>query len=717
MVGEALAALDDVDAIVLLVECPEPAILKKGITGLDAGHKYVVEELKRVGKPAILAVNKVDLVRNKQLLLPFLELWQKSHPFVAMVPISALSGDGVRLLTDEMVKLLPEGPPLFPEEMITDRAERWLGAELIREQVFLLTKQEVPYSVAVTIDEWQERERGDVMISATIHVEKEAQKKIVVGQAGRMIREIGSRARAEITKMVACPVHLKLFVRVDEGWTGKPSQLRDLRDAERSGVLERDRPRLSHLPRPLVAIVGRPNVGKSTLFNRLCGGHHAIVEDEPGVTRDRRYGDADWVGRLFRVVDTGGLDLAAAKPASANLARGIVRQAMKAVEEADLILFVCDAREGIVAQDRDAAEALRKTGKPIIWTANKVDRKETEAEVGALYEIGADEVFGISAQHGRGMSELLDAIVERLPEPRRTSAPMRSKTRKTSATRPIRMALVGRPNAGKSSLINRFVGDERMLVDSEAGTTRDPVDTPIEINGRKYLLIDTAGIRRRSKVSVPMEKVAVAMAEKAVGRCDVCVLVVDAADGLAEQDAKVAGMCDEAGRALVICFNKLDLIDEAKQRKLHEDLNRQLQFVPWAKVVFASATTGKGLQRILDAVQHAYAAFTTRVTTGALNRWFSAVVEKHPPSLYRAHPVRLYFIQQPQASPPTFILSVNHPDGVHFSYRRYLANQLREAFQLDGTPLRIVCRERGEKRGPGRKREPSRKREPKKKRG
>ena len=445
---------------------------------------------------------------------------------------------------------------------------------------------------------------------------------------------------------------------------------------------------------PLVAIVGRPNVGKSTLFNRLCGGHDAIVEDEPGVTRDRRYGEAEWDGRLFRVVDTGGLDWSAAKPGDATLARGILRQALRAVEEAELVLFVIDAREGLVPQDRDAIAALRKAGKPILWVANKVDKPSLEAEAAELFSFGADAVFPVSAQHGRGVGELCDAIVERLPDaPRIDEQP----EAEDDATRPIKLALVGRPNAGKSSLINRFVGQERVIVDAQAGTTRDPVDTPVEIGGRRYVLIDTAGIRRRSKVYVPMEKIAVAMAEKAVGRCDVCVLVVDAEEGLAEQDAKVAGMCEESGRALVICFNKLDLIDAAKQKKLHEDINRQLQFVPWARVVFVSAKTGKGLQRILDGVQAAYAAYTRRVTTGALNRWFEGIVEKHPPSVFHGHPVKLYFIQQPQAKPPTFLLSVNYPEGVHFSYRRYLANQLRDEFDLWGTPVRIVCKARGQK--------------------
>jgi GTPase len=482
-----------------------------------------------------------------------------------------------------------------------------------------------------------------------------------------------------------------------------------------------------HLALPLVALVGRPNVGKSTLWNRVCGSHHAIVEDEPGVTRDRRYGEAEWDGRIFRVVDTGGLDpgLVRRAPAGeASIARGVYRQAMRAVEEADLIVFVIDGRAGLAAGDQEAAEILRKTGRPMLFAANKVDRAALEPDAHELYKLGADEVFAISAQHGRGVGELLDAILERLPAaprvldllgdvgavddgPRAGSArrgeareALPSEGGRASPPLKVRIAIVGRPNAGKSSLLNHFAGEERVLVDPQAGTTRDPVDLPVVIDGRDYVLIDTAGIRRRARVHAPMEKVAVAMAEKAIGRADVCVLLIDAQEGIGEQDAKIAGLCEEAGRALVIAFNKIDLLaDEGrKQRdKLIEDLKRQIQFVPWAKVVFLSAKTGKGTRRLLDAVNAAYAAFTTRVSTGALNRWFSAIVEKHPPSLYRGHPVRLYYIQQPQAAPPTFILSVNHADGVHFSYRRYLANQLREAFHLDGTPVRLVCRGRGEK--------------------
>ena len=467
---------------------------------------------------------------------------------------------------------------------------------------------------------------------------------------------------------------------------------------------------------PLIALVGRPNVGKSTLWNRLCGSHHAIVEDEPGVTRDRRYGDAEWEGRAFRVVDTGGLDPGTFKKKAPGtqgertLAAGIFRQAMKAVEEADLIVFVIDGRVGLSAGDEEAVAFVRRTGRPVLFAANKVDSPNLEPDAQELFALGADHVFPISAQHGRGVSELLDAALERLP-----SAP-RIKYRSTKrdefdaeddeaipparASGPIRIAIVGRPNAGKSSLVNRFVGEERMLVDSEAGTTRDPVDTAITMDGKPYLLIDTAGIRKRSRVHIAMEKISVAMAEKAVDRADVCVLLIDAKEGIGEQDAKIAGLCDAAGKALIIAFNKIDLVsDEGRRREeqLRQDVQRQLQFVPWARVVFLSAMTGKGTKKVVEAVNAAYVAFTKRVSTGALNRWFHAIVEKHPPSLYRTKPVRMYYIQQPQASPPTFILSVNHPDGVHFSYRRFLQNQLREAFEFHGTPVRIVCRGKGDR--------------------
>jgi GTP-binding protein len=492
---------------------------------------------------------------------------------------------------------------------------------------------------------------------------------------------------------------------------------------------------------PLVALVGRPNVGKSTLFNRLVGGHHAIVEDEPGVTRDRRYGDSDYDGVAFRVVDTGGLDFVN----KSSIGQSVVRQSLRAVEEAVVLLLVVDAQQGLLPDDRAIADTLRRTGKPVLQVANKVDGPRHENELAELYGLGAAQLFGVSAAHGRGLPELLDALVARLraagavPEaavaehgepplprhlPRRERAAARAAepaaepaaefddTDEAAATdedgepaaevlrepirQPdvIRIALVGRPNAGKSSLINALCGEERMIVDSTPGTTRDPVDTLIEYRGQRYLLIDTAGIRRRARVYEPMEKVAVAMAEKAVNRADVAILVIDAQAGIGEQDAKIAGLVADAGKALIIAFNKRDLITAQDEKRLGENRDRQLQFVPWALQLSCSAHSSKNVLRLLSEARRCYASFAGRVGTAALNRFFAGIIQKHPPPLHNGKPIRLYYITQAQSRPPTFVVSVNQPEGMHFSYERYLQNQLRETFGLVGTPVRLYARAR-----------------------
>jgi GTP-binding protein len=468
---------------------------------------------------------------------------------------------------------------------------------------------------------------------------------------------------------------------------------------------------------PVVAILGRPNVGKSTLFNRLCGGHHAIVEDQPGVTRDRRYGESEYDGVRFRVVDTGGLDFAAARSGQNTIQRGVQRQALKAVEEAALLLFVVDAIEGVLPADLEVAQQLRRTGKPVLYVANKVDSERREAGAQELYALGAEEVYAISAAHGRGLAELLGAIADRLRAPAHIEGPEvdpedegdegdlaegegieavgeADEEIEEEADPVIRVALMGRPNAGKSSLVNALCGEERMIVDATPGTTRDPVDTMIEHEGHRYLIIDTAGIRRRVRVHEAPDRVAMAMAEKAVGRADVAVLVVDGAEGLSEQDARIAGLVQDAGRALVLAFNKRDLIDGAQERRLFEEKERVLQFVPWARAVVCSAQEGKGVGRLLQEVRRCYKGYSKRVSTGALNRFFSGIVERHPPPVYYGHPIRLYYITQTQVKPPTFMISVNYPQGVHFSYQRYLQNQLRETFGFEGTPVRLLWRER-----------------------
>ena len=535
-------------------------------------------------------------------------------------------------------------------------------------------------------------------------------------------------------------------------------------------------------PLPLVAIVGRPNVGKSTLFNRLVGGHNAIVEDEPGVTRDRRYGETDYAGRYFRVVDTGGLE---SKPTS-PLSNEIQKQALRAISESSLVLFVVDAQHGIVAEDREVLRRLRPLGKPILFVANKVDGARHESLVSEVYALGAPQVYGISAAHGRGMPELLEDLIAALPPPPAkdsdddegddeaadhvaapdadafasaaadvadadvddaaddsddadlddddldaadaeafageddgdfddraaepaadtwaaqdpVAASPRSSQRSAGraevpADALIRIAFVGRPNAGKSSLVNALLGDERMIVSDIPGTTRDPVDTLLTYGDRRFLLIDTAGIRRRARIPEPMEKVAVAMAEKALLRADVAVLVIDAKEGIGEQDARIAGLIQDSGRALVIVFNKSDLLSPGDEKRLREDLERKLQFVaPWALVAQCSAQSGRGVRKLLDVVTRSFRSFSQRVSTGALNRFFEGIVERHPPPLYLGRPIRLYYITQAEACPPTFVVQVNHPEGMHYSYRRYLQNQLRETFKLEGTPVRLIARAR-----------------------
>jgi len=461
---------------------------------------------------------------------------------------------------------------------------------------------------------------------------------------------------------------------------------------------------------PIVAIVGRPNVGKSTLFNRLVGGHNAIVEDEPGVTRDRRYGDSEYDGVPFRVVDTGGLDLSA----QSGLIKSIQRQALRAVDEAALLLLVVDAQEGLLPTDREVAEKLRRHGKPILFVANKVDGGRHEAALGDMYGLGAGQVFGISAAHGRGLPDLLEEIAKHLrggvaehtvkaaaaADDEAIEAGEAEEADETPSGEPdlVKIAFVGRPNAGKSSLVNFLVGDERMIVDDTPGTTRDPVDTLIEHDQRRYLLIDTAGIRRRARIAEPMEKVAVAMAEKALYRADVAILVIDAEAGIGEQDARIAGLIQDSGRALLIAFNKQDLVAKqgpAAEKRLKEELDRKLQFVaPWALTASCSAKTGRGVYRLLSEARRCHRSYSKRVTTGALNRFFEGIVERHPPPLYQGKPIKLYYITQAETCPPTFVVRVNHPEGMHFSYRRYLQNQLRDTFGLIGTPVRLLTRAR-----------------------
>jgi len=438
----------------------------------------------------------------------------------------------------------------------------------------------------------------------------------------------------------------------------------------------------------VVAIIGTPNVGKSTLFNRLVGKRAALVEDMPGVTRDRNYSEAEIYGHNVILVDTGGLDTEDKE----GLYAGIRDQCLTVIDEADLVLFVLDGRVSPNSEDLAAVDLLRRSGRAFLTVVNKIDGERQQLEAVDHFSLGVDRLFFVSALHGRGISDLMDAMVEHLPE---TQQP------EEDAEQLVRITLVGKPNAGKSSLVNRLTGVTRMVVDSLPGTTRDPVDSVAEVDGRKYLLIDTAGIRRRSKLKKGAEKLAVFAAYRAMTRCDVAVLLVDAAEGPAEQDAKIMGMAMDRGRACVVALNKWDLVsDDANKREALKQKTRDVfSFAPFVPVQRISAITGMGIKKLLKRVNSVYDAHGRRVGTSRLNRLFEDIEKKNPPPLRKIsrRPNRILYATQVDVHPPTFMVSVAQPKDIHFSYQRYVANRLREEFKFEGTPLKIYYRQRKRK--------------------
>jgi GTPase len=432
----------------------------------------------------------------------------------------------------------------------------------------------------------------------------------------------------------------------------------------------------------IVAVVGRPNVGKSTLFNRLVGRPLAIVHDLPGVTRDRHYADADLHGRALTLVDTGGFEQRSTDPIGQNIAR----QVEVAIAEADLVLCVLDGSAPATTADRDAIQHLRRSGKPVVYAANKVDSRAREGDAAALYELGIERLHPISALHGRGLAELEAAVVAALPAPT-PLAPVRDE----DATR---VALAGRPNAGKSSLFNRLVGAERSLVDVRPGTTRDPVDTRVEFGDQAYVLVDTAGIRRRARVDRGVEAAAVIRALRAATRAEVVVLMCDAVEGVSEQDARLLGLCAERRRAIVVALNKVDALAPARRRAAHRTARDALVFAPWAPIVAVSAKTGFGVKELMRRVSDVASEFRRRVPTGELNRFFEQVIARQPPPTSGGRAPRLYYITQAETAPPLFMAVSSAPEAIPASYRRFVANQIRKAFGFEGVPLLVVYRSR-----------------------
>jgi GTP-binding protein len=436
---------------------------------------------------------------------------------------------------------------------------------------------------------------------------------------------------------------------------------------------------------PIVAIVGRPNVGKSTLFNRLVRARVAIVHDEPGVTRDRKYADTSAFGKPFAVVDTGGFDPEDEDPMKA----GIARQVEAAVAEADAIIFVTDATLPLQHADRAAVTLLRKSGKPVFYAANKADSPSVDADAFELYRLGVETVYPVSALHGRGFGELEAALVEALPE-------VETEDLEDEAA-PPRIALIGRPNAGKSSLLNRILGEDRTLVDSRPGTTRDAIDALLERDGKRYVFIDTAGIRRKGKVAKEgsaVESLSVLAAIRSIERSHVVIMLCDASEGVAEQDAKILGLAEERGRAMIVVLNKMDLLSRTDAGKAEENARDKLTFAPYVPVVRLSAKTGRGVGELMATVDRVHGDFLKRVGTGELNRFFEAVLEQRPPPTQGGRAPRLYYVTQASVAPPTFVAMTNAPDSIHFSYRRFVINQLRKQFGFEGVPIRVHYKER-----------------------
>ena len=440
------------------------------------------------------------------------------------------------------------------------------------------------------------------------------------------------------------------------------------------------------MSKPIVALVGRPNVGKSTLFNLLAGERISIVKDTPGITRDRIYADVNWLDRDFTIIDTGGIDF----DSDDQMLKHIKMQAEIAIETADVIIFITDIKSGVTDSDLNVADLLRRSGKNTILAVNKVDSfQKYEMDVYEFYNLGMGDPVAISAGQKQGIGDLLDRVIELFPE---------KTAEEEEDTRP-KIAVVGKPNVGKSSLINKLIGEERVIVSDVAGTTRDAVDTEVKHNGKEYIFIDTAGLRRKNRVKGDLEHFMILRTVSAVERSDVVVIVIDAAEGITEQDTKIAGIAHDRGKGCIIAVNKWDKIEKDNKtvNEYTKDIRNTLSFMPYAEIIFISALTGQRLHKLYDIIDKVIESATLRIQTGVLNEIMTEAVTLQQPPADKGKRLKLFYISEVSVKPPTFVIFVNDKDLMHFSYTRYMENQIREAFGFVGTPIKILIRERGDK--------------------
>ncbi|MEW6143747.1 MAG: ribosome biogenesis GTPase Der [Thermodesulfobacteriota bacterium] len=446
-------------------------------------------------------------------------------------------------------------------------------------------------------------------------------------------------------------------------------------------IVKRTQPR----GKPLVAIIGRPNVGKSTLFNRLIRERKSIVEDIPGVTRDRIYADTEWDGVEFSLVDTGGFD-----PDEEEIYPSLIKNQIEiAVEEADLILFVMDGKEGVMPHDRDVVSMLRKVKKPVIFAVNKIDDRKHESRALEFHALGIEEIIDISALQGRRINDLLDKIVDLLPK-RSTDGEEEAEEEEDV----IKIAVLGKPNVGKSTLVNKLIGEERLITSPVPGTTRDSIDTYVTRDGKNYLLIDTAGIRRKARITFSVERHSVFRAIRSMERADIALLMIDAEEGPTHQDARLAELISDKGRACIILLNKWDLVpkEAAETPNIEGILKESLLAVGYAPVMIISALTGRGVEKIFGKIDTVYENFSQRIPTKRLNNFLKRVIAKTPPPVYRGKDIKFYYISQPLTKQPTFVIFTNEIKGVPENYKRFLESRLREEFPLEGTPVKILFR-------------------------
>ena len=438
---------------------------------------------------------------------------------------------------------------------------------------------------------------------------------------------------------------------------------------------------------PVLAIVGRPNVGKSTLFNKLLGERKAIVDNSPGVTRDRNYGEAEWAGRKFQLIDTGGLNI----DAEAGLEESVQKQSRLALREADVILFLFDGKGGLNPLDREAVGLLRKEDKPVLFAVNKIDSRQRADNLYEFYALGIGPLSSISAEHGLGISDLMDEVVQQFPNAEESDE-------KTEEKAPLRISVVGRPNVGKSTLINRLLGFERSVVDSTPGTTRDALDTPFKLEGEPCLLVDTAGIRRKARINDQLERFSVSHSLRSVDRGDLVIHILDGVEGVTDQDAQILSYACQRGKALLLAVNKWDVVSKngADVESYREEVYHQLSFLDFVPVAFISASTGYGVRRMLETAGGVLRAYDKKVSTSAMNQALQRIVRAHAAPLSQGKPVKFYYGTQTGTRPPTFTLFVNTPQAVPESYQRYLIHQLREHLALEYVPIRLVLRARRE---------------------